>query len=134
MVTNLALLELLFYLEMKDDIAWDALDGDMEKQDINMPTTFEPIELCAMSDKNKSNARKNINDAGDDLFCHMDGNFVLNQDELLHMWQANASGYTTACHVKAENFELNEDSRRDQLLLQARYLLRYINLKFNQIS
>ena len=50
-----------------------------------MPTTFEPIELCAMSGKNKNHAGKNINDAWGDLFWHIGENFVLKQDELPYM-------------------------------------------------
>ena len=53
MVNELILLELLFHLEMKYNIAWDALSDAMEKQGVNMPTAFEPIEICAMNGTNK---------------------------------------------------------------------------------
>ena len=68
---ELASLELLFHLHLEKDNAWDALSLLMQRKRVPMPSTFEPSELCAMSEKNKINAKRNINQARDDFFDHI---------------------------------------------------------------
>ena len=60
MVTELASLEFLFHLHMTNDIAWNALEVAMKKKGVGLPNTFEPVELCSMSETNKLNSRRNI--------------------------------------------------------------------------
>ena len=86
MVAELASIEYLFTLHVKDGIAWDALEHAMKKNSVAVPNTFEPSELCSLTETNKSNAMKNISLVRDDFMLHMGGNFLPQQHEPLHMW------------------------------------------------
>ena len=103
----------------------------MKKMGVGLPNTFEPVELCSMSETNKLNSRKNIHNARDDFFHHMCGNFLLKHDEFLYVWQQDATGYTSGRRVEANNFELNDGNRRNQLSVPAKFILRHIQFSFN---
>jgi len=77
MVTELESLELLLHIHTKEDIVWDELDDAMKKKGVEMPHRFHHIMLCAMSETNNFNARKNIHVARDDFMQRMGGRFVL---------------------------------------------------------
>ena len=73
MTPEIALLEILSELVVKDILTWDAVEGKMKSKGIDVPSTFEPIELCSMSKRDISNAHKNMNVARDNLLEHLGG-------------------------------------------------------------
>ena len=48
-VLELASLELLFEMHVKDGIVWDCLEAEFVSKGVNMPYTFLPQELCPLS-------------------------------------------------------------------------------------
>ena len=62
-VTELASLELLFHLHTKGDhgggIAWDCVTDKMKKKGVDILSMLDPIDLCAMTKMNKTNAMTN---------------------------------------------------------------------------
>jgi len=131
MVSELALLELLFHLFITHDMAWDTVEAEMKNRHVNMPLTFEPEELTSLSTRNASNIMKNINAARDDLMDHMEGLFLPKQDELLHQWLTDGKGYSSGRRIEANNFTMNANSRARQLSMQAAWMIRHIFFSYN---
>jgi len=117
MFTELASLELLFHLHMTDDISWDCLEIEMKKKGVDLPRTFDPSELRAMTKTNIYNARKNISAAREDWELHMGGKMQLEPypDEFLYQWDQAAKRFSSGCRVEADNYKLNEGNRQPEL-------------------
>ena len=60
MVPELASIELKFHLVTDCDFAWDHVEGEMQKRGVLLPETVHPLDLCPMSNRDISNAMKNI--------------------------------------------------------------------------
>ena len=111
MTPELASIELMFELVMRDNLAWDAVEDAMKSRDVDMPSNFQPEELCTMTKQDMVNARKNINSARDDLIEHMGEYFVPEHDDLLYEWLRDGKGYSAGRRVEAGNFIINPSSR-----------------------
>ena len=132
-VTELASLELLFHLHMREDIAWDSLESEMKKMGVDLPITFDPNELCTMSKTNINNVRKNISEARTDWELHMGGKMMIHPypTELLYEWDQAANAFTQGHRVEANNFELNPENRMPQFSTAAKWILRHIFFSYN---
>ena len=59
----------------------------MLSKGVDVPSNFQPIEVCSMTKTNLSNARQNINMACDDLMEHIGEEFFEpKHDEVLFQW------------------------------------------------
>ena len=113
MVTELASLEVLFHVHSSEGFACDAIEEEMTRRGIRMPTVFEPTELSLMSTRNKQNAATNIKLARDDVVESLIGGyFVPSADELLHEWLADGKGYSNGRRVEAYITALNKRNLR----------------------
>ena len=65
-MSDLASLEILFEMTVRDDLAWDTVEGKMLSKGVGMPSTFQPIERCLMTKLDIYNMRRNINIARGD--------------------------------------------------------------------
>jgi len=130
-VLELASLELLFEIHVKDDIVWDCLKAEFEKKDVDMPTIFLPQELCPLSKRYISRCHQNIGAARDDLMEELGGFFVPKQDDPIFEWLRDVKGYSNGRRVEAENFTLNTGNRQMQLSICASFMLRHIFFSYN---
>ena len=131
MVNELASLELMFQLHIRNAIPPEGLEEAMAKMGQRPPTHFGTDEIITMSDKSKYNVTKNIGSARDDLISVLDGHFEPSQDELLWEWLRDARGYTDGRRVEADIFELNTGNRRTELSTRSRFQLREICFTYN---
>ena len=60
---------------------------EKQKRDVALPETVHPLDLCPMSNRDKSNAMKNIYCARDDLFNHLGGFFWPYDSKFLNGWR-----------------------------------------------
>ena len=98
----------------------------------DLPSNFQPIEVCSMPKINLSNARQNINIARDGLMEHMgDEFFDPKHDELWFQWLRDGKGYSEGRRVEANNFTINPSSRARQLSIIAAWKIRHIFFAFN---
>ena len=123
MVTELASLEVLFHVHSSEGFACDAIEEEMTRRGIRMPTVFEPTELSLMSTRNKQNAATNIKLARDDVVESLGGYFVPSDDELLHEWLADGKGYSNGRCVKADRHHTTSP--------RVQWILRHIFYHFN---
>ncbi len=126
---------------MRDNIPWDCLADEMKKKAVDLPGTFAPEELSALSKRNILNAMVNIGSARDDWESHMGGKMIMKPypEEFLYEWDQAANRFTKhGCRVEAFIFELNEGSRRFVVSLKTKVILRSIwfsnNLSINKIG
>ena len=59
-----------------------------------MPNSVVPLDFASLSPTNMSNAMANIVLAPEDLWVHPGGYFHLFDNELLHLWLADGTGYS----------------------------------------
>ncbi len=130
-VSELASLELLFLLHMKDNVVWDSLKDIMASKGVQLPDCFHPRELPSLTESNKTNALRNINAARDDLMQHMSEMFVPAQDEPLYLWLRDAEAYSLGRRIEANNFVHCSGNGHTQLSLAAKFILRHIYFSFN---
>ena len=105
----------------------------MKEKGVDLPSAFDPKELCSMNERNKSNAMSNITKAREDWECHMGEKMMIKPypDELLYQWDQAADRFTAGCRVEAQNFVLNDGNRQPEFSLQAQYMLRHIYFSYN---
>ena len=75
---------------VRDDLAWDTIEGKMLSNGVDMPSTFEPIELCLITKLDIFNMRQNINIACDDWWITWED--ILSQGKMSYCM----SGYAMA--------------------------------------
>ena len=131
MVPELASLELMFYLVIKCDFAWDHIEVEMQKRGVELPEFVHPMDLCTMTPRDISRAMANINYARDDLLEHLGGYFQPSKDELLYDWIKDGAGYSTGRRIQADIFEINEGSRQKAMRFDVAWKLRHIFFSFN---
>jgi len=68
----------------------------------------------------------NIKQARERLVQCLRGFFEPGLDQMLYEWHADSKLYTKGARLEADNFELKINSRKNQLLLEAVYILRHI--------
>ncbi len=128
---ELASLDLLFHLNMREGIMTDSLEVAMKNKGVALPDIFSSLDLIPMTNQAKRNSMNNVNLACGEFLAHLGGHFVIEQDEMLHKWQRDATRYSNGGQVEVDIMTTHPNSRRAICSQTTSYILLHINFFFN---
>ncbi len=126
-VANLASLELMFHLHWQDKTCnISGIMSEMLLLDVSLPSRFNINDLCILQSTSINNIITNIKQGRNRLVQCLQGFFEPGIDQMLYEWLTGSKLYTKGARLEASNFELEKNSHKNKLSLEAVYILRQI--------
>ena len=121
---NLASIELVFHLHHVEGMKVSEIMIEMEKRQVDLPSSFNINDLLTINLRIKSNCVQNVKRARERFVKSLGGFFPPSSDQLLYDLLNDAERYSKGGSLEAENYEMIEGNK--QLSLDAVFILRHI--------